>query len=79
MQNMINFKTVEGNREGSCTMDKTGKMILTGWGYAEYVASAAVVLKALRGRADVYEKYGENLTRAAEALDVSRNTVRKYL
>lgn len=27
----------------------------------------------------VYEKYRENLTRAAEALDVSRNTVRKYL
>ena len=27
----------------------------------------------------VNEKYGENLTRAAEALDVSRNTVRKYL
>ena len=27
----------------------------------------------------VYEKYGENLTRAAEALDLSRNTVRKYL
>ena len=26
-----------------------------------------------------YCKYGENLTRAAEALDVSRNTVRKYL
>ena len=25
------------------------------------------------------EKCGENLTRAAEALDVSRNTVRKYL
>ena len=24
-----------------------------------------------------YCKYGENLTRAAEALDVSRNTVRK--
>ncbi len=60
-------------------MDKTGKLILTGWGYAEYVASAAVVLKALRGRADMCEKYGENLTRAAEALDVSRNTVRKYL
>lgn len=29
-------------------------MILTGWGYAEYVASAAVALKALGGRADVY-------------------------
>ena len=27
----------------------------------------------------VYEKYGRNLARAAEALDVSRNTVRKYL
>ena len=27
----------------------------------------------------VCEKYGQNLTRAAEALDVSRNTVRKYL
>ena len=27
----------------------------------------------------VFEKYGQNLTRAAEALDVSRNTVRKYL
>ena len=27
----------------------------------------------------IFEKYGENLTRAAEALDVSRNTVRKYL
>ena len=27
----------------------------------------------------MYEKYGQNLTRAAEALDVSRNTVRKYL
>ena len=27
----------------------------------------------------VYEKYGRNLTRAAEVLDVSRNTVRKYL
>lgn len=27
----------------------------------------------------VYEKYGQNLTRAAEALDVSQNTMRKYL
>ena len=27
----------------------------------------------------VYEKYGQNLSRAAEALDMSRNTVRKYL
>ena len=27
----------------------------------------------------VYDKYGQNLTRAAEALGISRNTVRKYL
>ena len=27
----------------------------------------------------VFEKYGQNLTRAADALGVSRNTVRKYL
>ncbi len=27
----------------------------------------------------IFDKYGQNLTRAAQALDVSRNTVRKYL
>lgn len=35
-------------------MDRNENLILTGWGYAEYVASAAVALKALGGRADVY-------------------------
>jgi len=34
-------------------MEKHDDLILTGWGYAEYVASAAVALKALGGRADV--------------------------
>ena len=34
-------------------MGKNIDLILTGWGYAEYVASAAVALKALEGRADV--------------------------
>ena len=34
-------------------MDKNVNLILTGWGYAEYVASAAAALKALGGRADV--------------------------
>ena len=34
-------------------MEKNGNLILTGWGYAEYVASAAVALKALGGRADI--------------------------
>ncbi len=27
----------------------------------------------------VFDKYGQNLTRTAKALEVSRNTVRKYL
>ena len=35
-------------------MEKNGHLILTGWGYAEYVASAAVALKAFDGMADVY-------------------------
>ena len=34
-------------------MEKCDNLILTGWGYAEYVASAAVALKALNGNADV--------------------------
>ena len=35
-------------------MDNNGNLILTGWGHAEYVASAAVAFKALDGKADVY-------------------------
>ena len=35
-------------------MGNNKNVILTGWGYAEYVASAAVALKALDGTADVY-------------------------
>ena len=34
-------------------MENFENLILTGWGYAEYVASAAVALKALDGKADV--------------------------
>ena len=34
-------------------MEKNDDLILTGWGHAEYVAAAAVALKALGGRADV--------------------------
>ena len=45
-------------------MGKFDNLVLAGWGYAEYVASASA-LKALNGNADV--------------LGVSRNTVRKYL
>ena len=34
-------------------MGKNGNLVLTGWGYAEYVAAAAVALRALGGKADV--------------------------
>ncbi len=34
-------------------MGKCDNLILTGWGYVEYVVSAAVALKALDGRAEV--------------------------
>jgi len=62
---MIEYAPDENNRKDRRKVEKNGSLILTGWGYAEYVASAAVALKALGGRADV--------------CGVSRNTVRKYL
>ena len=34
-------------------MGKNGNLVLTGWGYAEYVAAAAVALRALGGKTDV--------------------------
>ena len=46
-------------------MEKNDSLILTGWGYAEYVASAAVALRALGGNADV--------------LGVSRRRLPEYL
>ena len=51
---MIKYTPVESNHKDCYKVEKNGKLILTGWGYAEYVASAAVALKALGGRADVY-------------------------
>ena len=51
---MIRYVPIESNHKDCYKMGKNGNLILTGWGYAEYVASAAVALKALGGRADVY-------------------------
>ena len=51
---MIKYTPVESNHKDCYKVEKNGNLILTGWGYAEYVASAAVALKALGGRADVY-------------------------
>jgi len=51
---MIKFALVESNHKDCYKVEKNGNLILTGWGYAEYVASAAAALKALGGIADVY-------------------------
>ena len=53
VRNMIEYPSIRTNQEER-RMGTCDNLILTGWGYAEYVASAAVALKALGGRADVY-------------------------
>lgn len=67
-------------------MSMQNTLILTGWGWKEYSVAAAAVLQALGGAADVrgvsrrvFDKFGQNLSRTADALKVARNTVRKYL
>ena len=55
-------------------MEKNGNLILTGRGYAEYVASAAVALKALGGRADVYGVSRRRLPEFLGALAGERGT-----
>ena len=57
-------------------MQKNGNLILTGWGYAEYVASAAVALKALEGRADVYGMSRRRLPEFLGELAAERGTSR---
>ena len=52
VKNMIEYPSVRTNKEGR-QMGKCDNLVLTGWGYAEYVASAAAALKALDGNADV--------------------------
>ena len=51
-------------------------LILTGWGYAEYVASAAVALKALDGRADVRGVSRRRLPELLSELAFERGTAR---
>ncbi len=50
---MIKCAPIESTQKDRLEVDSNGNLILTGWGYAEYVASAAVALKALDGNADV--------------------------
>jgi hypothetical protein len=53
VQNKIKYAPVKSNHKDSYKVEKNGNLILTGWGYAEYVASAAVALKALGGREEL--------------------------
>ena len=46
VRNMIEYPSVGTNLEGT-QMEKFDSLILTGWGYAEYVASAAAAQRAL--------------------------------
>ena len=68
-------------------MDIGENLILTGWGYVEYVAAAAVALKALNGNAAVYgvsrrrlpELIGELSDRRGDRGSGSRSCRRIYL
>ena len=53
VRNMIEYPSI-GTNQGEGRMGKCDNLILTGWGSAEYVVSAAVALKALDGGTDVY-------------------------
>ena len=57
-------------------MDKNGNLILTGWGYAEYVASAAVALMALGGKAEVFGVSRRHLPELLWELASERGTPR---
>ena len=52
VKNMIEYPSVGISKEER-QMGRHDTLVLTGWGYAEYVASAAAALKGLGGNADV--------------------------
>ena len=65
---------VEEMKKDCLEMDKNENLILTGWGYTEYVASAAAALKALGGRADVYGVSRRRLPELLSELASERGT-----
>ena len=73
-QNVIRYEAIKNNQEDDVEMEKKSNLILTGWGYAEYVASAAVALKALDGKADVYGMSRRRLPEFLEELATGRGT-----
>ena len=54
---MIECPPLENAQKECSEMDKHGNLILTGWGYAEYVAAAAVALKALGNVLELVGRY----------------------
>ena len=52
-QNMVEYAPVEKSERTGAEMNAREDLVLTGWGYPEYVAAAAVALGALDGRAEV--------------------------
>ena len=52
-QNMVEYAPVEKSERTGAEMNAREDLVLTGWGYPEYVAAAAAALKALKGDADV--------------------------
>ena len=73
---MIEYPLIESAQKDCMEVDNNGNLILTGWGYAEYVASAAVALKALDGRADVYGVSRRRLPELLTELASERGTPR---
>ena len=75
VRNMIEYPSVETDKEEK-QMEKFDNLILTGWGYAEYVASAAVALKALKGNAEVLGVSRRRLPELLSELVAERGTPR---
>ena len=75
VRNMIEYPSVETGKEEK-QMEKFDNLILTGWGYAEYVASAAVALKALKGNAEVLGVSRRRLPELLSELAAERGTPR---
>ena len=74
VRNMIQCPPVAKEPEKQ-RMDKHGNLILTGWGHAEYVAAAAVALKALGGSAEVLGVSRRRLPELLGELAAERGTL----
>ena len=53
VKNLVEYSSSQTEERQVVAMNGSDNLILTGWGYVEYVAAAAAALKALGGDADV--------------------------